>query len=117
MSKLKEADLRILGTPWFSWPQSRAMRRRSPRTPSRKAAPAKLAAYAVCRSLAIVDMGPVGLELVGGVHRHREDSRDGSKLLDNLAIRCLGRGEGAAPGLRLHRHVRADGRRRRTNCS
>ena len=49
---------------------------------------AKLAAYAVCRSLAIVDMGPVGsnssAECTGVVK-----SRDGSKLLDNLAIRCL----------------------------
>ncbi len=49
---------------------------------------AKLAAYAVCRSLAIIDMGPVGsnssAECTGVVK-----TRDGSKLLDNLAIRCL----------------------------
>ena len=49
---------------------------------------AKLAAYAVCRSAAIVDMGPVGsnssAECIGIVK-----TRDGSKLLDNLAIRCL----------------------------
>jgi hypothetical protein len=49
---------------------------------------AKLAAYAVCRSLAIVDMGPVGsnssAECTGVVK-----TRDESKLLDNLAIRCL----------------------------
>jgi hypothetical protein len=49
---------------------------------------AKLAAYAVCRSLASVDMGPVGsnssAECIGVVK-----TRDGSKLLDNLAIRCL----------------------------
>ncbi len=49
---------------------------------------AKLAAYAVCRSAAIVDMGPVGsnssAECTGVVR-----TRDGSKLLDNLAIRCL----------------------------
>ena len=49
---------------------------------------AKLAAYAVCRSAAIVDMGPVGsnssAECTGVVK-----TRDGSKLLDNLAIRCL----------------------------
>ena len=49
---------------------------------------AKLAAYAVCRSLAIVDMGPIGsnssAECTGIVK-----TRDGSKLLDNLAIRCL----------------------------
>ena len=49
---------------------------------------AKLAAYAICRSLAIVDMGPVGsnssAECTGIVK-----TRDGSKLLDNLAIRCL----------------------------
>lgn len=49
---------------------------------------AKLAAYAVCRSLANVDMGPVGsnssAECIGIVR-----TRDGAKLLDNLAIRCL----------------------------
>ena len=49
---------------------------------------AKLAAYAVCRSAVIVDMGPVGsnssAECIGIVK-----TRDGSKLLDNLAIRCL----------------------------
>jgi hypothetical protein len=53
-----------------------------------KSGAAKLAAYAVCRSLAIVDMGPVGsnssAECIGIVK-----TRDGSKLLDNLAIRCL----------------------------
>ena len=49
---------------------------------------AKLAAYAVCRSAVIVDMGPVGsnssAECTGIVK-----TRDGSTLLDNLAIRCL----------------------------
>ena len=49
---------------------------------------AKLAAYAVCRSTVIVDMGPVGsnssAECTGIVK-----TRDGSKLLDNLAIRCM----------------------------
>jgi hypothetical protein len=49
---------------------------------------AKLAAYAVCRSLTIIDMGPVGsnssAECTGIVK-----TRDGSKHLDNLAIRCM----------------------------
>ena len=49
---------------------------------------AKLAAYAVCRSAVIVDMGPVGsnssAECTGIVK-----TRDGTKLLDNLAIRCM----------------------------
>ena len=49
---------------------------------------AKLAAYAVCRSLAMIDMGPAGsnssAECTGIVR-----TRDGSKLLDNLSIRCL----------------------------
>ena len=49
---------------------------------------AKLAAYAVCRSAVIVDMGPVGsnssAECTGIVK-----TRDGSKILDNLAIRCM----------------------------
>jgi hypothetical protein len=56
--------------------------------PLPKSGAAKLAAYAVCRSLAIVDMGPVGsnssAECTGIVK-----TRDGSKLLDKLAIRCL----------------------------
>ena len=49
---------------------------------------AKLAAYSVCRSAVMVDMGPVGsnssVECTGIVK-----TRDGSKLLDNLAIRCM----------------------------
>jgi hypothetical protein len=48
----------------------------------------KLAAYTVCRSLAIVDMGPVGSQSsaeCNGIVK----TQDGSKLLDNLAIRCL----------------------------
>src|SRR6516162_6438338 len=57
---------------------------------------AKLAAYAVCRSAVIVDMGPVGsnssAECTGIVK-----TQDGSKLLDNLAIRCLEEAE-ARPG-------------------
>ena len=48
---------------------------------------AKLAAYSVCRSAVIVDMGPIGsnssAECIGIVK-----TRDGSKLLDNLSIRC-----------------------------
>jgi hypothetical protein len=61
---------------------------------------AKLAAYAVCRSLAIVDMGPVGsnssAECVGVVK-----TRDGSKLLDNLAIRCLEESKARADGYKF----------------
>ena len=53
-----------------------------------KTGEARLAAYSVCRSLAIVDMGPIGsnssAECTGIVK-----TRDGGKLLDNLAIRCL----------------------------
>jgi hypothetical protein len=56
--------------------------------PLPKSGEAKLAAYTVCRSAAIVDMGPVGsnssAECIGIVK-----TRDGSKLLDNLAMRCL----------------------------
>ncbi len=63
-------------------------------TPSRAADPfpqtgeAKLAAYTVCRSLGMVDMGTVGsqssAECAGIVK-----SVDGPSPLDNLAIRCL----------------------------
>jgi hypothetical protein len=53
-----------------------------------KTGAAQLAGYSVCRSLAIIDMGPAGsnssAECAGIVK-----TRDGSKLLDNLAIRCL----------------------------
>lgn len=49
---------------------------------------AKLAAYLVCRSLAIVDMGAVGSNSsaeCNGVVK----TRDGSALLDNLSMVCL----------------------------
>ena len=49
---------------------------------------AKLAAYSVCRSAVIVDMGPIGsnssAECTGIVK-----TSDGSKILDNLAIHCI----------------------------
>lgn len=49
---------------------------------------AKLAAFSVCRSLSLVDLGDVGsnssAECAGIVK-----TTDGSKPLDNLAIRCL----------------------------
>jgi len=53
-----------------------------------KSGEAKLAAYAVCRSLAVVDMAAAGSQSsaeCNGIVK----TRDGSKLLDNLAIRCL----------------------------
>jgi hypothetical protein len=56
--------------------------------PVPKEGAAKLAAYAVCRSLAMIDMGSVGSNSsaeCNGIVK----TRDGSKLLDNLAIRCL----------------------------
>ena len=79
--------MRVLGALLFlvSLIASRAAFAIEPLPPSGSA---KLAAYAVCRSLAIVDMGPVGsnssAECTGIVR-----TRDGSKLLDNLSIRCL----------------------------
>jgi hypothetical protein len=49
---------------------------------------AKLAAYSVCRAAVSVDMGPVGsnssAECTGIVR-----TVDGSKILDNLGIRCI----------------------------
>jgi len=50
---------------------------------------AKLAAYSVCRAAVILDMGAAigsnsSAECTGIVK-----TRDGSKLLDNLAIRCM----------------------------
>jgi hypothetical protein len=68
--------------------------------PLPKTGTAKLAAYAVCRSLANVDMGPVGsqssAECIGVVR-----TRDGSKLLDNLAIRCLEESKARPEGYRF----------------
>lgn len=60
----------------------------------------KLAAYAVCRSLGGVDMGPVGAQTsaeCNGIVK----TRDGSKLLDNLAIRCLEESRTRANGYRF----------------
>jgi hypothetical protein len=68
--------------------------------PLPKSGAAKLAAYAVCHSLSIVDMGPVGsqssAECLGIVK-----TRDGSKLLDNLAIRCLEESKARPDGYRF----------------
>jgi hypothetical protein len=49
---------------------------------------AKLAAYSVCRSAVSVDMGPVGSNSsaeCNGIVK----TTDGSKILDNFAIRCI----------------------------
>jgi hypothetical protein len=49
---------------------------------------AKLAAYSVCHSVVTVDMGPVGSNSsaeCNGIVK----TLDGSKVLDNLAIRCI----------------------------
>ena len=61
---------------------------------------AKLAAYAVCRSLAIVDMGPAGSQSsaeCNGIVK----TQDGSKLFDNLAIRCLEEARARPDGYRF----------------
>ena len=68
--------------------------------PLPKSGTAKLAAYAVCRSLAIVDMGPAGsqssAECIGVVK-----TQDGPKLFDNLAIRCLEEARARPDGYRF----------------
>jgi hypothetical protein len=49
---------------------------------------AKLAAYSVCHAAVTVDMGPVGSNSsaeCNGIVK----TQDGSKVLDNLAIRCI----------------------------
>ena len=60
----------------------------------------KLAAYTVCRSLAIVDMGPVGSQSAAECNGIVK-TRDASKFLDNLAIRCLEESEARAAGYRF----------------
>jgi hypothetical protein len=65
-----------------------------------KSGAAKLAAYAVCRSLAIVDMGPAGSQSsaeCNGIVK----TQDGSKLFDNLAIRCLEEARARPDGYRF----------------
>ena len=49
---------------------------------------AKLAAYQVCRPLAVIDMGSAGSESSTECHGIVKN-RDGQDLLDNLAIHCL----------------------------
>jgi len=49
---------------------------------------AKLAAYSVCHTAVTVDMGPVGSDSsaeCNGIVK----TLDGSKILDNLAVRCI----------------------------
>jgi hypothetical protein len=84
----REAILRILGAFMIL---SAAVAARAPAFaadafPSSGAA--KLAAYSVCRPAVTIDMGSVGsnssAECTGIVK-----TRDGSKLLDNLAIHCM----------------------------
>ncbi len=81
----REAGLRALGAVLLLMPDAGIAAAGEPMPQSGSA---KLAAYAVCRSAVMIDMGPVGsnssAECTGIVK-----TRDGSKLLDNLAIRCL----------------------------
>ena len=68
--------------------------------PLPKTGAVKLAAYAVCRSLAIVDMGPAGSQSsaeCNGIVK----TQDGSKLFDNLAIRCLEEARARPDGYRF----------------
>lgn len=68
--------------------------------PLAKTGAVKLAAYTVCRSLALIDMGPVGsnasAECTGVVR-----TTDGSKPLDNQAIRCLEESRARTDGYRF----------------
>ena len=104
----REAGLRALGAVLLLMPDAGIVAAGEPMPQSGSA---KLAAYAVCRSAVMIDMGPVGsnssAECTGIVK-----TRDGSKLLDNLAIRSS-RGQGAASGLCLHGRLHPDGRGRR----
>ena len=80
--------MRTLGALLFAVALTASHATASAAEPLPQSGAAKLAAYAVCRSLAIVDMGPVGSQSSAectGIVR----TRDGSKVLDNLAIRCL----------------------------
>jgi hypothetical protein len=85
---IQEAVLRILGGLVLSAAVAAGGTPTFAKEPLPKEGAVKLAAYAVCRSLAIIDMGPVGsnssAECTGIVK-----NREGSNLLDNLAIRCL----------------------------
>jgi hypothetical protein len=61
---------------------------------------AKLAAYAVCRSLAIIDMGKVGSQSSAdcvGIVKNKE----AAKTFDNLAIHCLEESRARADGYKF----------------
>lgn len=69
--------------------------------PFPKEGAAKLAAYTVCRSLAVIDMGSVGSQSSAecdGIVK----TRDGSKLLDNLGMRCLEEARARPDGYRFN---------------
>jgi hypothetical protein len=86
--RAKEAIVRILGAFFILAAAFAASAPAFAADPFPASGSAKLAAYTVCRSAVIVDMGPAGsnssAECVGIVK-----TQDGSKLLDNQAIRCL----------------------------
>ena len=68
--------------------------------PFPKSGQAKLAAYTVCRSLAIIDMGPVGSQSSAecqGIVK----SLEGPSPLDNMAIHCLEESKARVEGYRF----------------
>jgi len=96
----KEADLRILGASLIFVALIASHALAFAADPLPKSGPAKLAAYAVCRSLAIVDMGPVGSQSSAeciGIAK----TQDGSRRFDNLAIRCLEEARARPDGYRF----------------
>jgi hypothetical protein len=81
----KEAVLRVLGALVFS---VASIVTASAGEPLPESGAAKLAVYAVCHPLAVLDMGSGGSQSsseCNGIVKNLE----GPKLLDNLAIRCL----------------------------
>ena len=68
---------------------------------------AKLAAYQVCHTLAVVDMGSAGSEILHRVQRHRQKSGQ-SKAAGQSCDTLLGGYERSSGGVQVFRDLRAD---------
>jgi len=91
--RIRSASAAFLGLSLISMPA--AADSPFPRTGS-----AKLAAYTVCRSLGVIDMGTVGSQSAAdcvGIVKNKE----AAKTLDNLAIHCLEESRARADGYKF----------------
>jgi hypothetical protein len=91
--KILSASMAFLGLSAISAPATAD-------SPFPRAGSAKVAAYTVCRSLGIIDMGTVGsqssADCVGVIK-----SKEAAKTFDNLAIHCLEESRARADGYKF----------------